>query len=121
EKQDIAFLGEPSQIAQRLGSQDHAGGVGRAVYQDDLGARRQGGADAVHVDLVVGVSIDEDRFAAGQRHQVRVHDEVRIEQDDFVAWIDGAEQGQDQAAAGAAGNDDLAVGVAKALVHVRFD
>ena len=57
-------------------------------------------------------------FAAGQRHQRAIHDEVRIEDDHLVAGVERGQQGQHQAAAGAAGDEHLAVGMAVLLVDL---
>ena len=65
-----------------------------------------------------GIGVDVNRSAAGQRDEVRIHDEVGIEDDHLVAGIDGAAQREQQAAAGAAGDDHLAIGVSVGLADI---
>ena len=50
-----------------------------------------------------------------------IHDEVRIEEEDFVAGIDHATKGQDESAAGAAGDQQLAVGMLITTLVIRDD
>ena len=38
--------------------------------------------------LEIGIGVDDHRLAAGQRDEVRIHDEVGIEDDDLVAGIE---------------------------------
>src|SRR5205823_9376915 len=67
----------------------------------------------LQVDAENGVGIDQHRGAAGQGDQVAVHDEVGVEDDDLVAGVDHAAEGQEQGAGGPRGDQDLAVGVAE--------
>ena len=64
--------------------------------------------DAVGVEAEIGIAVDDDRLAAGHREQVLVHHEVRIEEDRFVAGIDGRQDRQEQPAADAAGDEHFA-------------
>ena len=57
-----------------------------------------------------------DRLRPDHSGQHVVHDEVGIEDDHLFARIQQGEHGQHQAAAGAGGDEDLAVGVAILLL-----
>src|SRR5665213_1674354 len=53
---------------------------------------------------------------------MRIHDEIRIEDDHLIAGIDGATKSEDKAAAGAAGDENFAVvlGIKGANVSVNL-
>src|SRR5690606_15318735 len=77
--------------------------------KQELGARGDGGGQALGGELEVGVSIDVDGGCAGQRDQVAVHDEVGVGQEDLVAGADGGHERQQQAARDAGGDQDRRV------------
>jgi hypothetical protein len=72
----------------------------------------------LHVEAEVRVSVHRDHCAAGERDHVRVSHEVRVGGNDLVPGVDDREQGQEQSAAGAAGDQNVAVLAGEAGVHV---
>ena len=121
QQKNVAFPSQHGQIPERVARVDHAGRVGRTVDEDRLGARRQGSLYHIHVDAEIGIGVYKDRFPARQGNEVGVHDEVRVENYDLVARIDRAAKSQHQPAAGAAGDEYVAMRVLVALAYIGFD
>ncbi len=78
------------QLAQGILVVDHAGGIGRAVDDDGLGLGVMAARNFADVDAEIGIGVDEDRLAARHRDEMRIHDEVGIEEDHFIAGIERA-------------------------------
>ena len=68
DQEDVALLGKarPALASRRPWRRRPVGLTGR-VDDDALGPRGDGGRDAVGVDAEVGIGVDQDRRAAGQR------------------------------------------------------
>src|SRR5258706_13302552 len=60
------------------------------------------------MEAEIGVAVDGAGLAAREGQQVLVHDEVRVEEDRFVAGVDGGEDGEEEAAGDAGGDEDFA-------------
>jgi hypothetical protein len=89
---------------------DAAGGVGRAVEQQQAGARGDRAFEQVRVDEEVrGVGVEEHRPAAEEVDQVLVHHEVGIGDHHLVAVVDQRAQGQEQPARDPGGHQGLLV------------
>ena len=88
-------------------------GIGGAVEDDHLRPRRDRGRHAVQVDAEVGIGVDIDDLRPGHGRQGVVHHEVRVEDDHLVARVQEHEHRQHDAAAGAAGDEQLAIGMAE--------
>ena len=78
------------------------------IEDQQLGSRRDRFLDPIGMEAEIGIAVDDDRLSAGHRQQVLVHHEVGIEEDRFVAGIDGGEDRQQQSAADAAGDEHIA-------------
>src|SRR5262249_35639369 len=120
-EQDTLFLRKQGQVAHPLHAVNSAGRVGRAVDDNGLGPRRDGGTHAVGVDVEVGIGVQVKGCPAGQGDQGGVQDEEGVEADARVAGVDDAAQGQHQPAAGAAGDEQFAVGVGQSTADVGGD
>ena len=90
QEQDVTLVRQQGQVAQGLARIGNSRGVGGAVDEDGLGARRERGADAVHVNCKIRIRIDVHRSAAGERNQMGIHHKIGIENDDLIAGIHGA-------------------------------
>lgn len=97
---------------------DDSGGIAGAVEQNHFGAGGDCRGDSLEIKLKIWVGVDRYGDAAGEADQRGVHDEVGVEKDNFVPGIDHRQHGQHQSAAGAAADENLAVGVCKALVDI---
>src|SRR5262245_54754473 len=117
-QQHATLAGKQRQIAKRVARIDDAGRICGAVDEDSVRSRCQGRRYFFHVDAEIRVRVDHNRLAARQRHKVRIHDEIRIEDDDFITWVDRAPEGEREPAAGAAGDAQLSVGVAVARAQI---
>ena len=58
----------------------------------------RGFLDSVSVEAKIGLAVHGDGLAAGHREQVLVHHEVRVEEDRFVAGVDGGKDRQEERA-----------------------
>ena len=54
----------------------------------------------------IGIGIDGDGDGAAKLGQVVVHDEVGVEEEDFVARVEGGEEGEEKAGGGAGKDED---------------
>ena len=117
DQRDVVLGGELGQAADFLFAGDDAGGVRGAVEQDHLRARRDRGRDLVEVDPKIGIRVDQHRLAADHPHERRVHHEVRIEHDHFVAGLTIASIASTSAPLVPRGDQHAAIGVVVFVVH----
>ena len=56
----------------------------------------------------VRIAVHHHRLSAGHGEQVLVHHKVWVEENRFITWVDGGEDGEEQAAGDAGGDEDFA-------------
>jgi len=81
--------------------QSNAGGVVWGANDEHFGAPRNGGFEALGVEAEVGVRVYGNGHCAAEFGEMLVHDEVGIEEEDFVAGVEGREHGEHDAGGGA--------------------
>ena len=91
----------------------NAGWVRGTVQNNHLGFRCDRRFDFFDVNFEIWVATDFDTFPPGHFNHRWIHYKKRIKIDDFVAWVDGCQNGKKQTAAGARANEQLAVVVTK--------
>ncbi len=70
--------------------------------------RRDGGFDALRMQTEIGVCVDGDADRAAKFWQMLVHDEIRIDEEDFIAGVEGRKHGEHDDAGGGAREDEQA-------------
>src|SRR5262249_43634903 len=101
--------GQTCQLLQRPAFVDHAGRVGRAVDCAGLVARRWGRPDPGRAGGKWGRGTDEPGWAAGDGDKRGVHHETGVEADPPVAGFARSPPRRPNPAAGAAGDEGLAL------------
>ena len=101
---------------------DGAGGIAGGVEDDHLGERAHVFAEELGGEFVTvfGGGRDDDGLAAGDADHFRIAQPVGGRNEDFVAGIDGGEDGVEAGMLGAAGDDDLGGFVGEAVVGLEF-
>src|SRR5690349_17330528 len=123
--EQVALDGQSRDGGEFVAGEHRAGGVVRAVEQDEAGAGRDGFGEFGQVGAEARrAQRDRDADAAGHGDVGRVGVVVGLERDHLVARLDQREHGRRDRLGGAGGNQDLAVRVIPEAVEplvVRCD
>ncbi len=118
DEQYVLVTSELTQCMERPPIMHRTSRVGGVIDDDGFGPGCHRRLNFANVNAKIGIGVHHHRPAADNANKLRVHHKIGIEEDDFIARIEGDEHGQHEAAGSAAGEKAIALGMSVTVPHL---